>query len=573
MGAHCVKVKKKLLWLWGAVQRAAERNFGWIAVLFALNYFTIFWTNYHVYQWEQVSVVLIDAVFLFVGVGAYVVALELIPVPRLGKALKVLSLLLSLLLAGVEIFSILTYQALFGAGMLTAILQTNPQEAIEFFSKYVGIKWVLSAMGVAAFLLLVRKRLLAVRFSFFCRHWQNRLLPILFVAGVGAGAILWQEYHPFILDDMLDIPAVQVGRAVFVSLKDIEAYENLERNMENTAEITENRSDIPHVVFILGESAYRGRMHLYGYDLENTPNLDELQKKGEIAVFQDTVSPKSATVAVLRELFTFHDVEDSEVWYHRNNFMDVLKAAGYRTYWISNQDSSGIWGNVGQFYANRCTRKMYTSRRESHEEHCKLDEELFPLIDEARQMAGEKNFYLIHLMGQHTLYYFRYSNTFKKFTKDDVHGVQAGLSEDKRTEIAQYANAIYYGDYVVSSIIDMFRKENALVIYLSDHGETLYDDGSDLVGHTEENPTKHTVEVPLIFWGSERFRETHPELWNKILSAVRHPYMTDDMIHTLMDIMEIHTKEFMPQKSVIHPEFDAGRKRMINGLDYDASMR
>lgn len=193
MGAHCVKVKKKLLWLWGAVQRAAERNFGWIAVLFALNYFTIFWANYHMYQWEQVSVVLVDAVFLFVGVGAYVVALDLIPFPRLGKVLKVLSLLLSLLLAGMEIFSILTYQALLGAGMLTAILQTNPQEAIEFFSKYVGIKWMLSAMGVAAFLLLVRKRLLAVRFPFFCRHWQNRLLPILFVAGVGAGAILWQE--------------------------------------------------------------------------------------------------------------------------------------------------------------------------------------------------------------------------------------------------------------------------------------------------------------------------------------------------------------------------------------------
>ncbi len=569
-----MKVKKKLLRFWGAVQKAAERNFGWVMALFALNYFTIFWEIYHMYQLDYVSVVLIDAVFLFVGVGAYVVVLELLPIPRLGKALKVLSLLLSLLLAGMEIFSILTYQSLLGTGMVTAILQTNPQEAIEFFSKYVGIKWMLSAMGVTAFLLLVRKRLFAARFSFLCRHWQNRLLPILFVAGVGAGWILWKEYHSFVLNDMLDIPAVQVGRAISASLKDIEAYENLERNMENTVEITENRSDIPHVVFILGEAAYRGRMHLYGYDLENTPNLDELQEKGEIAVFQDTVSPKSATAAVLRELFTFHDAEDPEMWYRRNNFMDVLKAAGYRTYWISNQDSSGIWGNVGQFYANRCTRKMYTIRQESHEKlNGKLDEDLFPLIDEARQMAGEKTFYLIHLMGEHALYHFRYPYIFTKFTKEDVHGVQAGLSEDKRTEIAQYANAIYYSDYIVSSIIDKFRGENALVIYLSDHGETVYDDGSDLAGHVEENPTKYTVEVPLIFWGSEQFRETHSEIWNAILSAVHRPYMTDDMIHTLMDIMEIHTKEFMPQKSVIHPDFESGRKRMINGRDYDASMR
>ena len=67
-------------------------------------------------------------------------------------------------------------------------------------------------------------------------------------------------------------------------------------------------------------------MHLYGYPLENTPNLDALNEKGELAVFRDTISPESATVAVLRKLLTFADMDSSKPWYAYNNMIDTMKA-------------------------------------------------------------------------------------------------------------------------------------------------------------------------------------------------------------------------------------------------------
>ena len=153
-------------------------------------------------------------------------------------------------------------------------------------------------------------------------------------------------------------------RVVTISIKNITAFKELEAKSVNSVEITENDSDVPYVVFILGESTNRDRMHLYGYPLENTPNLDELAKAGDIAVFKDTISPQGATVAVLRELFTFCDAESAKEWYEYNSLIDVMKAAGYKTYWLSNQESSGIWGNAAQLFAERSDKAAFTQLRQ-----------------------------------------------------------------------------------------------------------------------------------------------------------------------------------------------------------------
>ncbi len=566
-------VKKRLLFFFGRVQQAVERKIGHILSLFLLNYFTIFWANYHAYQLDQIWVVLVDGIFLLVGTGIYVVLLAQIPFGCLRKGLFFLSFFLCALLGGLEIFSIYNYQALIGAGIVTAVMETNPKEAGEFLERYLGWKGALLVAAGAVFFRWGYRRLSGMRFTLMRRHWQNRLLPVMFLAGILAAASLWNGYHSFVINDSLDIPVLQVQRAVGRALTDIEVYEQMDGEMEHSVEITGNQGTIPHVVFVLGESTYRGRMHLYGYDLENTPNLDALAETGELVVFRDVISPKSATVAVLKELFTFHDWEVGKEWYQCNNLMDVLKAAGYKTYWLSNQESSGIWGNVAQLYANRCTKKAYTALRESREDYGRLDEELFPLVEGALAEAGEKNFYVIHLMGGHGLYYMRFPYLFTKFTAEDIHGPQAELPEGKRTELAQYANALYYNDYVVSSLFDMFRQKNAIVIYLPDHGETIYDDGSNFAGHVEENPNKYTLEVPLIFWASDTFRARYPEKWASVQNAALRPYMTDDMIHTILDLMDIRTPEFDASKSVIHPDFDGQRRRVVGQKDYDASMR
>ena len=390
---------------------------------------------------------------------------------------------------------------------------------------------------------------------------------------VGGGWALWTQWHSFVINDSLDIPVVRIVRATDTAVANIRAFEQLKSAAAAAVQITQNNSDVPYVVFILGESTSRARMHLSGYPLSNTPNLDELAAKGELAVFHDTIAPATATVAVLRRLLTFADNESQKPWYEHNNVMDVLHAAGYRTYWLSNQESSGIWGNVAQLFASRADESHFTQLRESHEDNGSLDEQLFPLVDAALARPAAKNFYVIHLMGAHGLYYRRYPYLFTKFTPADVPPPQDTLPDDERLEVAQYENAIYYNDFVVSSLMGKFADKEALVFYLPDHGEDLYDDGRHFSGHVEEHPTKATCEVPFLIWASPAYRAHHADKWQAICAAVDRPYMTDDFIHTLLELLDIQTVEYDPAKSVVNPAFDASRCRIVYGQNYDTALK
>ena len=184
MGAN---IKKYLLRGAALARQTVEKNIGFILILFILNYFTIFWLNYHMYQFSQLPVVLLDGVFLFVSIVLYTILLGSIPVRRLRKGLFYLSFSLCAVLGVMEIFSIYNYQALVGAGIITALLQTNVHEAREFLEMYVGWKGTAAVLLLAAALLVLRRYLFAGRLSFIRKRWQVRLLLLLILAGAAAG--------------------------------------------------------------------------------------------------------------------------------------------------------------------------------------------------------------------------------------------------------------------------------------------------------------------------------------------------------------------------------------------------
>lgn len=553
-------------------QKLAE-NSGAIISLFILNFFTIAWQNIHTYKTSQLTVLTLDFIFVLAGTLVLIFIITFLPA-TIKKFILRITIGLSLILGSLECFAIYNYQALVGAGIITAILQTNSNEAGEFFKMYVGFKGLAAVAVFLAVLLAVnfaRRYLPPLKIKH--KRLLGGFLSSIIVAGAICGIIIWRDFHSFVVNDMLDIPLVRITRSSFMAANNIRAFEELASKTNNTVEITANDSDVPYIVFILGESTNRERMHLYGYPLENTPNLDTLAKNNEIAVFRDTISSQGATVASLREMLTFHDAESGDEWYSYNNLIDVMKQAGYKTYWLSNQESSGIWGNVAQLFAGRSDVKRFTQLRESHEDSGRLDEELFPLFDAALQEGAAKNFYILHLMGGHGLYYMRFPYIFTKFTAKDIPPPQNNYSAEKRTEIAQYENALFYNDWIVSSLIGKLETLDAIVIYLPDHGETVYDNDSNFAGHVEENPNRQQLEVPFIIWGSPSYREKHSKTWQKILASTDRPYMTDDIIHTIMDIARIETPEFSESKSVINDNFDAARVRIVRGKNYDTEMK
>ena len=195
------------------------------------------------------------------------------------------------------------------------------------------------------------------------------------------------------------------------------------------------------------------------------------------------------------------------------------------------------------------------------------DGAVLPYIDSEMAKSQQKNFFLIHLIGTHAIYRQRYPQKFRKFSAADEFLGGGFDNQHQRTVRADYDNAVLYNDFIVNEIIKRFEDKNAIVIYISDHGEEVYD-SMDYVGH-HTGADKNGIEIPFLIWVSEKFREEYPDLCERIANSVHRPYMTDDLIHTILDITGIETPGYEPERSVINEKFNAERPRIYKNYLYD----
>ena len=99
-------------------------------------------------------------------------------------------------------------------------------------------------------------------------------------------------------------------------------------------------------------------------------------------------------------------------------------------------------------------------------------------------------------------------------------------------------------------IIKRFENKEAIVFYLSDHGEEVFQTRS-IFGHTSMNPSRPMLEIPFYIWISPTFRKNHGEIISGLSQQTKKAYNTEHLIHTIMDICDIHSKDFNKDKSLL----------------------
>ena len=332
-----------------------------------------------------------------------------------------------------------------------------------------------------------------------------------------------------------------------------------------TEKILTDASNIPWVVFVLGESTDRNHMQLYGYNLPTTPRLTARFEQGEIFRFNDTIACANNTAPAMARIFTFAEKDEPQNdWYFKANLFDILRRTDYHTVWLSNQSPLGLWGNFDKYFSARCDEKFFIEAEDKIAQQRQVDGVLLPVLDKfLAAPTAEKNFYLIHLYGTHGIYEERYPAKFEKFSSRD----EDKPYESWREITAEYDNAVLYNDFIVDEIIRRFEDKNAVLIYISDHGEEVCE-GRDFFGHSmEEEGNVHMIEIPALIWASKEFRERYPEKISAINAALDRPYRTDYLIHALLDLMDIRTTSFDASKSIINEKFKT-RPRIYNGEPY-----
>lgn len=180
--------------------------------------------------------------------------------------------------------------------------------------------------------------------------------------------------------------------------------------------------------------------------------------------------------------------------------------------------------------------------------------------------------YILHLQGQHYAYENRYPNTFNKFTCADYD--EKKWDESQRKIIAHYDNATLYNDYVINKLINKCRDKNVCLIYLSDHGEEVYDE-RDYMGHGDISKSKklldYQVRIPFIIWVSDKFKLENNELVDKIKQNENTPITTNDISHILLGLGDIDCDYYKPNRDFLNDKYDKSRHRItLNSVDYDA---
>lgn len=346
---------------------------------------------------------------------------------------------------------------------------------------------------------------------------------------------------------------------------------------------------IPKIVLIIGESTQRNYMNLYGYPLENTPNLNALAKSQNLFVFGDVISPAADTATVLKKVLSFSNYENSHErkWYQNMNLIDAMKLLGYHTYWLSNQEAVSMH-NSFDILAKRADTLRYGRLMESSPRALQ-DEILLKIYDDLAKskIDSKEKFIIFHLQGTHYIYKWRYSDEFGFFSAQDLRdkgldrfyaGEKKGgqISESQAKIRAHYLNAIAYNDFVVSEIIKRFRDEEAIIFYLSDHGDEVYD-RRDFSGHGPSEFSRFVLEIPFMIYMSDRFKSSYPHIVERVKKAQNLAFMSDDFMHAMFDLLDIFCADSKKEASPFSKEYNAKRARIIHigdkAIDYDKEIK
>lgn len=460
----------------------------------------------------------------------------------------------------IDCFLYVQFHMILSQDVIDIIAETNPSESASFIDSYLSISSILLWMAIFIILnvgIYFLSRLIIAKAKKFC----TVIGSILVVAGLwffGSASVSFILYrNGYGMPQMTAITRVAYSYYIMrQSMGQINHLSDFTRQNINST-VTAGSGDDAIIVFVIGESHSTAHTSIYGYGLKTYPLIEEMVNNGELVAYSDVVTISDHTHGVMHSLFSMGDSKTD--FASVPIFPSVFKAAGYRTILYDNQY---LVGRGVSFLGSEDISKQNFDVRNTHE--FMYD----GMMIDSLPAVGQRTLVICHLMGQHYTYSDRFPARFGKFKQSDY----GRYDRNYRQAIADYDNACLYNDFVLSSLIDKFRDKDAVVVYVSDHGEELYEDGKS-VGHGFASSSRNIelqIKVPMFIWASKTYRETHPEKWTIINQHKNSPVFTDDISHALVDLSGIETVWLDPKRSFVNEKFDSKRPRIVlNSIDYD----
>jgi lipid A ethanolaminephosphotransferase len=489
--------------------------------------------------------------FVFTGwLYAFVIALIFMVITALpfrGRWLKVWCAA-CLLVAAAQGYYSLFLGVQFDRGMLVNMLETHPSEALELVTLQ-SLLWI-TLVGLLPALLVLRAKLEI------SQHWQpalRRTLGLLLLPLALLAMVVFLQYQTLAsarrnqtVQFKAPAPVNLLGAAISVARDKFRPPQVLAKVGEDAHPLHPEIK--PRIfVFVLGETARSSNQQLSGYARETNARM---VTEG-VASFPDTESCGTSTAYSVPCMFSglSRDQFDIGKASAQENLLDVLKHGGAQVLWLDND--AGCKG-----VCDRVENVDLTYSK--HPVHCTEpgnchDAILLEGLEERLRQTTKDIFVVLHIKGSHgPAYYKRYPAEFEKFKPACQSNELTQCS--KESLVNAYDNTLVYTDHILGEVVTILKrlepKYATLMMYASDHGESLGEKGLYLHGLPYALAPQEQTRVPMLAWFSPTFLKM--ESWDAQCphKQSQKNRKHEDIYSTVLGLMEIATKAYHPERDL-----------------------
>lgn len=479
----------------------------------------------------------IASFFLLAGLATNLFLTPLTLIRSLAKPM----LAVVLVLAASTSYFVDVYGVLIDKAMIRNVLETNATESFELLTGRMLLQVGLLGVVPAVLLLMMPVTL---------KPWRGELRDLgialaVTIVGVGLIAGVFYQDHASLLRNHRELRHMLVpvnfiaglGSHVGDKLEPTLPYTRVAEDAKRMSVVSNKKPLL--VVFVLGETARAANFSLGGYARETNPALSRIK---DLIYFPEVASCGTSTAISVPCLFSDlgragFDAEEAKA---RDNLIDIALRTGLDVEWYGNNtDCKGVCRSVPE---RRVDRARYPEA--CVDDRPCLDGALFnEFYKSLAQITGDR-FTVIHTLGSHGPgYHLRYPAEFEKFKPAcrEIDFAKCSTADI----INAYDNTILYEDRLLAETIERLNaisdRVDVAMLYVSDHGESLGENGIFLHALPYAVAPNSQTRVPMIFWASAGFKERMGVEPVCAREKSRERLSHDHVFHTLLDLLEIRS--------------------------------
>ncbi|MGY6030334.1 phosphoethanolamine transferase EptA [Phytobacter sp. AG2a] len=301
-------------------------------------------------------------------------------------------------------------------------------------------------------------------------------------------------------------------------------------------------------ILVLGETSRAEDFSLGGYARETNPLL----KQDDVAYFPNTTSCGTATAISVPCMFSGMPRAhyDEALAHHQEGLLDIIQRAGLQVLW--NDNDGGCKGACDRVPNQDVTKLNLPGQ--CIEGEC-VDEVLFHQLEDYINHLQHDGVIVLHTIGSHgPTYYNRYPAAFRKFTPTcDTNQIQTCSQQQL---VNTYDNTIVYVDYIVDKAIKLLQSKQdnftTSLVYLSDHGESLGENGVYLHGLPYSIAPESQKHVPFLIWLSDDYQKRYGVSSQCLQKEAQQKNVSqDNLFSTMLGLTGVETKEYRAQDDIL----------------------